>query len=210
MLDLVEYKYEKLKRSQCLESNPITGIIPTLPSSLMRHTYGRGEYIPLPPNVLWQIEFGIVRTLTWNDEGKQSTLGLWSKGDIIGEPLSNINPYEAECMTSVTVSVLPSSLWYQAFDAMFAHVQQAEELLHILHCDPIHLRLRLLLSWLAEKFGNDTLHGRLISLSLTHQEIAELINTTRVTVTRNLKQLEQNGIISYHKGRSIVLLSSTS
>jgi CRP-like cAMP-binding protein len=210
MLDLAEYKYEKLKRSQCLESNPITGIAPTLPPSLMQHTYGRGEYIPLPPNVLWQIEFGIVRTLTWNDEGKQSTLGLWSKGDIIGEPLSNINPYEAECMTSVTVSVLPSSLWYQAFDAMFAHVQQAEELLHILHCDPIHLRLRLLLCWLAEKFGSDTLHGRLISLNLTHQEIAELINTTRVTVTRNLKQLEQNGIISYYKGRSIVLLSSTS
>jgi CRP-like cAMP-binding protein len=210
MLDLVEYKYEKLKRSQCLTNNTTTELTPALPPSLMRHTFGREEYIPLTPSVLWQIESGIVRTLTWNEEGKQSTLGLWSKGDIIGEPLSNINPYEAECVTNVTVSVLPSSLWYQAFDAMFAHVHQAEELLHILHCDPIHLRLRLLLSWLAEKFGNDTLHGRLISLNLTHQEIAELINTTRVTVTRNLKQLEQNGIISYHKGRSIVLLSSTS
>lgn len=210
MLDLVKYKYEKLKRSQCLTNNATTELTPTLPPSLMQHTFGKEEYIPLAPNVLWQIEFGIVRTLTWNEEGKQSTLGLWSKGDIIGEPLSNINPYEAECVTNVTVSVLPSSLWYHAFDAMFAHVQQAEELLHILHCDPIHLRLRLLLSWLAEKFGNDTLHGRLISLNLTHQEIAELINTTRVTVTRNLKQLEQNGIISYHKGRSIVLLSSNS
>jgi CRP-like cAMP-binding protein len=210
MLDLVEYKYEKLKRSQDLTNNAITGLTPTSLPSLMQHKYGRGDYIPLPPNVLWQIEFGIVRTLTWNDEGKQSTLGLWSKGDIIGEPLSNINPYEAECVTNVTVSVLPSSLWYHAFDAMFAHVQQAEELLHILHCDPIHLRLRLLLCWLAEKFGNDTIYGRLISLNLTHQEIAELINTTRVTVTRNLKQLEQNGIISYHKGRSIVLLSSNS
>jgi CRP-like cAMP-binding protein len=110
----------------------------------------------------------------------------------------------------VTVSVLPSSLWYQAFDAMFAHIQQAEELLHILHCDPIHLRLRLLLCWLAEKFGNDVTDGRFIGLSMTHQEIAELINSTRVTVTRNLKQLEQNGIISYCKGRSIILHSSTS
>lgn len=210
MLDLAEYKYERQKRSQCLTNNTVSGFASTLPAGLMQHTYGRGEYIPLPPNVLWHIEFGIVRTLTWNGEGKQSTLGLWSKGDIIGEPLSNINPYEAECMTSVTVSVLPSSLWYQAFDAMFAHVQQAEELLHILHCDPIHLRLRLLLCWLAEKFGKDTLDGRLISLNLTHQEIAELINTTRVTVTRNLKQLEQNGVITYHKGRSIVLLSSNS
>lgn len=210
MLDLMEYKYEKLKRSPCLTNNTIAEFIPALPPSLMQHTFGRGEYIPLTPNVLWQIESGIVRTLTWNDEGKQSTLGLWSKGDIIGEPLSNINPYETECITSVTVSVLPSSLWYNAFDAMFAHIQQAEELLHILHCDPIHLRLRLLLCWLAEKFGDDTLHGRLISLNLTHQEIAELINTSRVTVTRNLKQLEQNGVISYHKGRSIVLLSLAS
>jgi CRP-like cAMP-binding protein len=210
MLDLVKYKYEKLQRSQCYTNNAEPGLIPTILPSLMQHTYGRGEYIPLPPNVLWQIEFGIVRTLTWNDEGKQSTLGLWSKGDIVGEPLSSINPYEAECVTSVTVSVLPSSLWYQAFDAMFAHIHQAEELLHILHCDPIHLRLHLLLNWLAEKFGSDTLHGRLISLNLTHQEIAELINTTRVTITRNLKQLEQNGIISYHKGRSIVVLSLAS
>jgi CRP-like cAMP-binding protein len=206
MLDLVEYKYEKLRRSQCL-SNKGINTAPALPTSLMQHTFMRGEHMPLPPNVLWQIEFGIVRTLTWNDEGKQSTLGLWSKGDIIGEPLSSINPYEAECLTSVTVSVLPSSLWDRAFDAIFAHIQQAEELLHILHCDPIHLRLRLLLCWLSEKFGMDVSHGRLINLSLTHQEIAELINTTRVTVTRNLKLLEQNGIISYDKRRAIILTS---
>jgi CRP-like cAMP-binding protein len=58
--------------------------------------------------------------------------------------------------------------------------------------------------WLGEKFGRDLEQGKLIDLNVTHQDISEVLNTTRVTVTRLLQKFEEEGKISRHK-RSIVL-----
>jgi CRP-like cAMP-binding protein len=62
-----------------------------------------------------------------------------------------------------------------------------------------------LLSWLAKKFGQEVAQGQLIDLRLTHQEIAEIMGTTRVTVTRLLKELETQGIIQRLPRKFIVL-----
>ena len=91
------------------------------------------------------------------------------------------------------MSVLPSELWHQALDAIVLHIQQAEELLNIVHLHPLPLRLWQLLVWLGQKFGREDDAGRLIDLQLTHQQLAEAINTSRVTVTRLLKQFESQG-----------------
>ncbi|WP_413467349.1 helix-turn-helix domain-containing protein [Pleurocapsa sp. FMAR1] len=45
-------------------------------------------------------------------------------------------------------------------------------------------RLWLLLKWLGNKFGRVIKQGNLIDFSLTHQELAEAINTTRITVIK--------------------------
>ncbi len=57
---------------------------------------------------------------------------------------------------------------------------------------------------MSEKFGRDLEQGKLIDLNITHQDISEVLNTTRVTVTRILQQFEEQGKISRHKP-SIVL-----
>ncbi|MGL5033935.1 MAG: helix-turn-helix domain-containing protein, partial [Microcystaceae cyanobacterium] len=46
-----------------------------------------------------------------------------------------------------------------------------------------------------KKFGKETPKGQLIDLRLTHQDIADILGTTRVTVTRSLTQLEKQGLI---------------
>jgi CRP-like cAMP-binding protein len=51
------------------------------------------------------------------------------------------------------------------------------------------------LSWLAKKFGRQIEIGYLIDFKLTHQDLAEILGVTRVSVTRSLKQLEEQGII---------------
>ena len=60
--------------------------------------------------------------------------------------------------------------------------------------------------WLSEKFGRDVDKGKLIDLNVTHQDIAEVLNTTRVTVTRLLQQLEEEGTVLRHKRRIILRL----
>lgn len=167
-------------------------------------TFSCNQLLPLRPDILWKIERGVVRTLTWNEEGRAITLGYWGAGDVVGRPLSRLEPYQIECLTSAEVSLLPDHRWYQVMDAMIYHLQRSEELLSIIHNRPVPLRLLQFLGWLAEKFSREVDQGQLIELPLTHQAISEVICTTRVTVTRLLNQFEQKGIISRH-GRYLVI-----
>ncbi|MBN3887911.1 MAG: Crp/Fnr family transcriptional regulator [Nostoc sp. JL31] len=171
---------------------------------LPQQIFTRREVIPPQNDVLWRIEYGAVRTLTWSEDGTFITLGYWGLGDLIGYPLSRVKPYQIECLTGVEVSIVPPHLWHQDINALLSHIQQAEDLLSIVHQKPISLRLWQFLVWLSEKFGRDVDKGKLIDLNVTHQDIAEVLNTTRVTVTRLLQQLEEEGTLLRHK-RCIIL-----
>lgn len=184
----------------------ISAPTPTLPSSLNQRVFSRRDSIPPREDVLWRIERGAVRTVTWSEQGTLITLGYWGQGDVVGHPLSRVKPYQIECLTSVEVTILPPGLWEQALDAMLSHIQQTEELLSIVHRKPVSLRLWQFLLWLAQKFGRDVDKGRLIDLGVTHQEMAEVINTTRVSVTRMLQQFEEEGMLIRHQRRLILSL----
>lgn len=182
----------------------ISALVGADTSSPTKRLFSRREEIPHRQDVLWRIERGVVRSLTYSQEGTLISLGYWGRGDIVGHSLSCVKPYQIECLTNVEVSILPEELWHQALDAMLWHIQQVEELLSIVHQNPISLRLWQFLVWLGQKFGCDVEQGRLIDLWLTHQEIAEVINTTRVSVTRILQQFESEGILLRHQRRFIL------
>ncbi|WP_414550018.1 Crp/Fnr family transcriptional regulator [Anabaena sp. CCY 0017] len=174
---------------------------------LPQRLFTRRELIPPDKDVLWRIDRGAVRTLTWSEDGIFITLGYWGAGDLIGYSLSKVQPYQIECLTSVEVSIIPQQLWYKDIDAFLSHIKHSEELLSIVHTKPMSLRLGKFLLWLSEKFGRDVEQGKLIDLNITHQEISEVLNTTRVTVTRLLQQFEEQGDLLRYK-RRIILLSA--
>lgn len=163
--------------------------------------------MPLGNSLLWQIDVGVVRTSTWNEEGTLVTLGFWGPGDIVGQPLSQINPYQIECLTAVEAWLLPADCW-NFHQAMLSHIQQTEELLRIIHCKHVECRLLQFLNWLARRFGREVAQGQLIDLPLTHQHIAQDIGTTRVTVTRLLNRFKQEGKIIL-SGQRCILLTAT-
>ncbi len=174
-----------------------------LPKSSL-HKFKRRDLMPLGKSLLWQIEVGVVRTLTWDDEGAIVTLGFWGPGDIVGQPLSQINPYQIECQTAVEAQILPTGCW-NFHQAMLSHIQQTEELLKIIHCRQVECRLLQFLKWLARRFGREVAQGQLLDLPLTHQEIAQDIGTTRVTVTRLLNRLKQEKKIIWSDQRCILV-----
>lgn len=151
--------------------------------------------LPLKPNSLWKIETGVVKTLTWLEDGTTVTLGLWGPGDIVGKALSQVEPYQIECLTAVEATILPVSEWHPVSSVLLARIQQAEELMVIRRYKKTDIMLVKLLTWLAKRFGREIDQGRLIDLRLTHQDLAEILGTTRVTITRTLSQLEQQGFI---------------
>ncbi|MBD2165938.1 Crp/Fnr family transcriptional regulator [Calothrix membranacea FACHB-236] len=196
--------YTKISASD----SAITSHNSTIHEQLTQRLFTRRQVIPPRNEVLWRIERGAVRTLTWSEDGTFITLGYWGPGDIVGYPLSKVKPYQIESLTSVEVSVVPPHVWYQDIDALLSHIQQAEELLSIVHRKPMSLRLWQFLVWLSEKFGCDVEQGKLLDINVTHQEIAEVLNTTRVTVTRLLQQFEEEGKLLRHKRQIILRLTN--
>ncbi len=166
--------------------------------------FERGELIPLENSMLWGIERGIVCASTWDEEGKSTTLGYWGIGDIIGYPLSKIRPYHLECLNATEATIVPFEVLHQNIDALLSHIQQIQELMCIINCKRVSMRVWQFLLWLSNKFGRELEQGKLIELGITHQEIADVLNTTRVTVTRVLQQFESEGKLQRYK-RKIIL-----
>jgi CRP-like cAMP-binding protein len=169
---------------------------PATPLSIVypQHNFQRKDLLPLSPDQLWKIESGVVRTVTWDEEGTQATLGFWGEGDVVGRSLSRMEPYQIRCLTAVKVSELPLANRYLQ-TALLQNAWKSEELLGILHHQSVRLRLWHFLEWLSLRFGRSLPQGRLTEPRLTHQDIAETIGTSRVTVTRLLNKLEREGQI---------------
>lgn len=157
--------------------------------------FDRRSELPLKQDYLWQIETGLVRTVTSLEDGTTVTLGLWGPGDIVSRVLSKANPYQIECLTAVEATVLPLDRWHLVNEALILHIHQFQEFSEILHCRSVDASLLRLLTWMAKKFGEKVERGSLVEWHLTHQEISEIIGTTRVTVTRLLNTFEKQGLI---------------
>ncbi len=168
----------------------------------------RKELLSLPADTLWEIESGFVRIVTWDEEGNVTTLGLWGPGEHLELSSFGIYPYQVECLTPARfhqVTETPE----QSSVRLRHKTQRTEELLYLLQIRCTRSRLQHVLHWLAERFGHSTPAGQLLPLRLTHQELADLIGSTRVTVTRILNQLQSQGEVQL-LCRQIVLPSRPS
>lgn len=161
-----------------------------------QQNFTRRSLLPSKKNALWQIEAGFVMTYTYLEDGTTVALGLWGPGDLVGELLSTMKPYQIECLSKVEAKIVPVDDWNQLTNTLLDHIQKAEELMVIRSHKKVETMLIQLLAWLSKKFGSEVQTGRLIDMRLTHEDLAILINSTRVTITRILGQLEQEGLIN--------------
>lgn len=153
----------------------------------------------------WQIEAGFGRTVTWLEDGTVVVLGIWGTGDVVGRSLSARHPYQIECLTKVEVIPILQPELQQSEAVLLKQLQCTQELMLIRGCKRVDTMLLKLLAWLADRFGETTQKGRVVDMRLTHQDLADLLGATRVTVTRVLSQLEQQGYIERLALQRIVL-----
>ena len=178
-------------------SNPYP-LAPTMALSRATPSYHlkRRDRISVDAHTLWQVRSGLVRTVTWGEDGEVVPLGLWPPGSVLGVPITQVEPCELQCLSAVELAQLPLD-YSLTVTTLRKHTAQINRLLQIMHCRQVHTRLLQFSCWLAENFGQPTSHGRLITVRLTHQEIAETIGTSRVTETRFIKQLEAEGLVRW-------------
>ena len=110
-------------------------------SPLQVQLFSRNDLLLVVPNILWRIQRGIVCTRTWNEEGRLISLGFWGEGDVVGQQLSLLQPYEICCKSIVEASILQHEDWQQALESVLQQAQQTEELLSIILCQDTSQKL---------------------------------------------------------------------
>ena len=165
-----------------------------------------GEELPLQTNYIWLIVNGVVKNYTISEEGTAITLGFWGTEDLVGKSLSTIAPYVSECISNVEAIAIPQDRWDSVSPNLWHQARQIQQLTFIVRNNRVAKRLWLLLKWLSLKFGRDVESGKLIDFELTHQELADAVGTTRITVTKILNQFERDSLILKPKSKCIILI----
>jgi CRP-like cAMP-binding protein len=88
---------------------------------------------------------------------------------------------------------------------MTSRMRQSEALIALLGLRRIEDRVRGFLELLAEEYGQPCDQGLRLNLRLTHQDIASALSTTRVTVTRVLGMLRDEGWLHLDGQRQLVV-----
>jgi CRP-like cAMP-binding protein len=175
--------------------------------------YKSGQAIRMLPDEILVVCRGVVQIGTLYDSGDEALLGLACPSMPFGLPLSFIRPYQASALTDVDLMRLTLAEVEQSpmlAQGIFRHLtrrlQQTEAILAMVGYRRVEDRLRHLLLLLKQEIGQPaTSHGTRLGIRLTHQQLANAIGTTRVTVTRLLSQLQEEGWLVVDNTRHIVL-----
>jgi len=158
----------------------------------------------LPGDYMYIIREGRVQVSKLSDDGREKILEFLEAGDFFGEmSLLDNAPRSASCRALVESRVLALSradflnVMRKSPDLAMAVVQeltrrlrQIDEQASSLSFQRVKERTKGLLVRLARE---DVRGDRRITPALTHQQIADMIGTSRETVTRALKGLKQHG-----------------
>ncbi len=152
---------------------------------------------------------GAIKQYFIDSEGKERILFILSRGDLFGDITmlqKTTDMVITESMTNCIVRKIRKTEYWKATDTYPALTKallalgstKFRLLLFLLYDQSYHkveLQLRHLLCRLAVQHGVPTDSGLLINLILTHQDLADMLNSGRSTVTRTLKKLRNAGII---------------
>ena len=197
---------------EALDSVKFTGLYPK--GSLL---FVEGE----EPRGIFILCSGRAKLTTSSTEGKTLIVKIAEPGEVLGASATILGkPYEVSAET-----IEPSQLNFVKRDDFLKYLnthseaclhtaQQLSEKYHSAQREIRSLGLsqttseklaRLLLDW-CNRGGEQTTKGIRLKVLLTHEEIAQMIGTTRETVTRLLSDFKKKKIIDV-KGSSLFVLS---
>jgi CRP-like cAMP-binding protein len=181
-------------------------------------TFAKDELIPTRPRLFYLVEEGAVRIIgksnlhipslnpgsdSSENDNEEVFLGLIAQGqpfEIISE-----SPFKLQAYAHTEQTVVIWLYWediqqwpplrQMLFDTFRYQHQRKLLWLSILGQKRSIDRLMGFLTLLVEEHGQPTAQGYYLPYSLTHSQIASAIGTTRVTVTRLMGRLKQQGLI---------------
>ena len=169
-----------------------------------RHDFSKGD----PANALCIVKEGRVRILSLSDKGTETIVHILKEGAIFGELLlsEEKRAFTAVAGTDALVTVLSKGTLVELLAAIPTISKNFIRLLskrltkvemefgEFGHTWSYH-RLAKDLLRLCDEHGKETPKGTVIPLRLTHEDLANLIGTTRETVTTQMIRFRRMGLV---------------
>jgi CRP/FNR family transcriptional regulator, global nitrogen regulator len=201
------------QRHFCLEDFERAGI------RVAERRFGAREIIYAtgdPDGQLYFLLDGMVRLYRIYSESKEATVALLAEGDVFGELGLEEMPRQnafAEAVTDARVAVVRKSVLKEAikcrpefalklFSAFSERFRQSDETIGGLLNREVSARLATLLSHLGERFGEPDGSATILKVRLTHQDLANMIFSTREAVSKVMSEFQRAGLIEM-RGRRI-------
>jgi CRP-like cAMP-binding protein len=202
-----------------LFSHVADGDLEQIASHLIERRYPRNTTIVeegLPGDYMYIIREGRVKVTKLSEDGREKILAFFEPGQFVGEmALLERAPRSASVKTLSPVRVLALSradftgLIRKSPDLAISVIRELSGRLRALNDQASALsfqrvkdRTKGLLIRLAKEEAADGDH--LITPALTHQQIADMIGTSRETVTRVVKELKGSGWLSQESKRYVI------
>ncbi len=177
-------------------------------------------YLPGDPgDSVYIINGGRVKCSKVTRDGKELTLAYRGAGELFGElaVLDGLPREEmAEAMKNAMITVVPreileallledASLCLRFSQIVGRRRRQLETKIEHLVFRDVQAKLAALLLELGDDYGQEVQDGIQIGVKITHQEMANLIGSTRETISLTLAQFKKRGLLDM-RGRSVVLV----
>jgi len=179
-------------------------------------------YMPGDPgDTVFFVNGGRVKISRVTPDGKELTLAYRGPGEIFGETcLVDGGPREemAEAMENALVTQMErqrleallkghAEVGWAMTQALCARRRDLETRIEDLIFKDVNSKLAELLLNLCEDYGVDDKRGTLVAVKITHQEMANLIGSTRETVSLTLSQFKKRKLIAT-EGRKVIITDS--
>jgi CRP-like cAMP-binding protein len=209
-----------LKNCRLLERLPAEELAQLEKVSRFRK-FAAGEMIYTPTaagDAVLVLTSGRVKICHLTPDGKESILALIEPGELFGELcLFEQGPREdfAIAVAAAAVVLVPRQSMQELLERnaglaigvtrlVGLRRQRIERRLKYLLYRSNHDRLIHLLAELAETYGVQTPAGVLLSIKLSHQDLASIIGSTRETVTATLGQLQKLGLLEIGRQKIVI------
>lgn len=166
-----------------------------------------------PADALWAVKEGLVHIIKFGPEGREIVLEVIPSGELFGAVAAlQSRPYPASA-----IAVDPSVVWYlpaslarelcqkhptlraAILDQVTSRLRDAHDRLRSIALERVEQRLARMLLTLADKIGQQ--RAGVTEVSITRQELADMIGTTVETTIRVTSKWQQAGIISSSRNR---------
>lgn len=200
----------KLRESLTKETLPCRTV------KLAKHTnvYLSGD----KSDLVYFIETGEIKLLMLSPEGKECLLSIHSFGDIFGElGIGRLGERleSAMAMTDTQLKVIPSTKFLEHLSKeallvgfvkyLAARVEEQQQVIANLVTVDSEQRLGKTLLQLAKTIGKKYSYGTVIELKISHEELSEMIGTTRPRTSMFMQNFRNFGLITLTKERHIIV-----